>query len=189
MRLPVAEDLGPNYFALFARVSESGQSASGAGQISAALVAFGYSERAKLRDERIERDGPLAAVARVSRHPSTESAARYAETASVADGLDLSATDGAASELGLTATLTGSPPSTHELAPDLTAIRTLQTGWFGALDGSRAHTLVEKWTALDARTVLTVVLVWRSQVTDGWGQSLVQRLVQTRPGQAATHGS
>lgn len=190
LRLPVAGDLGPNYFQLFSRTSQSGPDDGPAPGFSAAVVAFGFSERAKLRDERIERDGPLAAVARISRHASTESALQFAVAASAADRLSLPATAGAANPLGLAAEVEGpqrSPPSSRELAPGLTATRTLRAGWFGALDGSRVQTVLEQWTAVRARTVLTVVLVWGSQVTDGWGRSLIQRLVQTAAGQAAPH--
>lgn len=183
-RLPTAEDLGPNYFELFAVTSESTVSVEGFDLINHAVVAFGFSERAKLRNERIDRDGPLAAVARVSRHSSIESAVRFAAAGAAADRPDMPATGGAAHWLGLIAELKRFPMSSHAIAPDLTATRTLQTGWFAALDGDRVPTVVEQWTAVRARTVLTVVLVWGQHVTDGWGRSLIQRLVQTaaKPG-------
>jgi len=188
LRLPTAEDLGLNYFELFAERFDSTTSAGGLGQSNVALVAFGYSERAKLPDERVERDGPLAAVIRVSRHSSSASAFRFAAASGTANGPDVAATDGSAKWLGLAAELRQSHLSTHEIAPDFTATRTLQAGWFAALDGSRVPTEIEQWTAVRARTVLTVVLVWGSQVTDGWGRSLIQRLARTAGAQAATHG-
>ncbi|MDE2867212.1 MAG: hypothetical protein OXR64_11695 [Chloroflexota bacterium] len=189
LRLPIAADLGPNYFELLAAAWDVGRSHTQAGQISVAVVGFGFSERAKLRDERIERGGPLAAIARLTRHDSVESAARFAAAPDAAAGQVLPASGGAASQLGLIATLTGSPSSSHELAPGFTATRTLQVGWFAALDGSRIHSAVETWTARRDRTVLAVVLVWRSRINDGWGQALVSRLIQTRPGQAVPRAS
>jgi len=193
LRLPVAGDLGPNYFEIFSRTSQSNPSDGPATGFTAAVVAFGFSERAKLRDERIERDGPLAAVARISRHASTESALRFAVAADAADAagrLSLPATAGAAKPLGLAAeviALQRSPPSGRGLALGLTATRTLRVGWFGALDGSRVQTVLEQWTAVRDRTVLTVLLVWGDRATDDWGRSLIQRLVQSPAGQAAPH--
>lgn len=184
LRLPIAADLGPNYFELLAAAWDAGRSHTHAGQVSVAVVGFGFSERAKLRDERIERGGPLAAIARLTRHHSVESAARFAAAPGAAAGQELPAIGGAASQLGLIATLTGSTSSSHELAPGFAATRTLQAGWFAALDGRRIHSVVETWTARRDRTVLTVMLVWRSRINDGWGQALVRRLVQTRPEQA-----
>ena len=183
LRLPTAEDLGPNYFELFAGRTDARASVGDVGQISAAVVAFGFSERAKLRDERIVRDGPLAAVARVSRHSSSESAVRFAAAGGTADGRDI-----AVIWPGLAVELRQSRVSTHSYAPGLTATRTLHSGWFSALDGSRIPTVVEQWTAVRARTVLTVNLVWGSQVTtDGWGLSLLRRLARIPVGQAASH--
>lgn len=189
LRLPVAKDLGPNYFELFAVTSDSSPGNSRDGPVSVSLVVFGFSERAKLRDERIERDGPLAAIARVMVHPTTESASRFSAAASTAGGLELSAIATTPNPLGLTAALTESPPSTRELAPDLNATRALLTGWFVAFDGSRVRTVVEQWTTVHSRSVLTLVLVWGSQVNDGWGQSLVRRLVQGGPELAVPHAS
>lgn len=183
LRLPIAADLGPNYFQLLAVARNAGRSDGQAGQVGVAVVGFGFSERAKLRDERIERGGPLAAIARLTRHDSVEAAARFAVAANSAAGLELPAIGGAASQLGLIATLTGPPSSSHELAPGFTGTRTLHAGWFAALDGSRIHSVVETWTARRDRTVLTVVLVWCSRINDGWGQALVRRLVHTPPGQ------
>lgn len=188
LRLPEAEDLGPNYFELFSGTSAASPGNRPSGRVAAAVVAFGFSERAKLRDERIKRDGPLAAVARVSRHASNESAVRFAAASGRASGPDMAVTDGSANWLELAAELRQSQSSAHELAPDFTATRTLQTGWFAALDGSRVPTVVEQWTALRERTVLTVVLIWDNQVTDGWGRSLIQRLTRTAGAQAQTHG-
>ncbi|MYA60201.1 MAG: hypothetical protein F4X40_06555 [Chloroflexi bacterium] len=185
LRLPIAADLGPNYFELLAVARNAGHSLSQAGQVGVAVVGFGFSERAKLRDERIERGGPLAAIGRLTRHHSVESAARFAAAPDAAAGQALPASAGAASQLGLTATLTESPSSSQELAQGFTATRTLQAGWFAALDGSRIHSVVETWTARRDRTVLTVVLVWRSRINDGWGRALVRRLAQPRPEQAA----
>lgn len=190
LRLPVAGDLGPNYFELFSRTSQSNPGEGPATGFTAAVVAFGFSERAKLRDERIERDGPLAAVARISRHASTESALRFAVAADAAGRLSLPGTAGAAKPLGLAAEvseLQRSPPSGRGLALGLAATRTLRAGWFGALDGSRVQTVLEQWTAVRDRTVLTVLLVWGDRATDDWGRSLIQRLVQSPAGQAAPH--
>ena len=187
LRVPVAADLGPNYFELLTVARDSVRSHSQAGHVSVAVAAFGFSERAKLRDERIERDGPLAATARLTRHHNVESASRFAVTAIEADGLEFPAIGEAAGQLGLSSTLTKSAHSSHELAPGLTGTRTLQTGWFAALDGSRTHSVVETWIARMDRTVLTVVLVWGGQVTDGWGRSLLQWLVQTPVGSAAAY--
>lgn len=184
LRLPIAADLGPNYFELLAVARDAGRSDGQADQVSVAVVGFGFSERAKLRDERIERGGPLAAIARLTRHHSVESAARFAAVPDAAAGQELPAIGGAASQLGLIATLPGSQPTSHELAPGFTATRTLQAGWFAALDGSRIHSVVETWTVRRDRTVLTVVLVWPGRIDDGWGQALVGRLVQTRAGSA-----
>ena len=189
LRLPVAKDLGPNYFELFAATSDSSPGSSRDGPVSVSLVAFGFSERAKLRDERVERDGPLAAIARVIVHPTTESASRFSAADSAAAGLELSATARTPNPLGLTAALTGPPPSTRELAPGLNATHSLLTGWFVALDGSPVRTVVEQWTIVHTRSVLTLVLVWGSQVSDGWGQALVRRLVQGGPESAASHAS
>ena len=186
LRLPTAADLGPNYFELLALAWDAGRSRGQAGQVSVAVVGFGFSERAKLRDERIERGGPLAAIARLTQHRRVESAARFAAAPDAAAGQELRANSGATSQLGLNATLTGSQSSSHELAPGLTATRTLQAGWFAALDGRRLHGAVETWTARRDRTVLAVVLVWDGLVTDGWGRSLLQRLVRTSVGSAAT---
>jgi len=185
LRLPVAADLGPNYFELLALVWDAGRGHGPAGQVSVAVVGFGFSERAKLRDERIERGGPLAAIARLTRHHSVESAARSAAVADAAAGQEILANSGAASQLGLIATLTRTPSSSHELALGLTATRTLQAGWFIALDGSRTHSVLETWSARRHQTTLTLVLVWGDQITDGWGRSLLQRLVQTPVGSAA----
>ena len=189
LRLPIAEDLGPNYFELFSSTSTSNPGDRRADRTRATLVAFGFSERAKLQDERIQRDGPLAAVARVTVHPTTESASSYAAAATAAGGLELSATAGTAKLRRLTAALTSSPPSSRELAPNLTASHSRQTGWFAALDGSRVQTVVEQWTVVRTRTVLTLALVWDRQVNSDWGQTLVQRLVQTEPDRAAPHAS
>ena len=185
LRLPIASDLGPNYFELLAVAWDAGRSDGQASQVGVAVVGFGFSERAKLRDERVERGGPMAAIARLTRHHSVESTARFAAVPGAAAGQELPASGGAGSQLGLIASLKGSQPTSHELAPGFTATRTLQASWFAALDGSRIHSVVETWTARRDRTVLTVVLVWRSRVNDGWGRALVRRLVQTRPGQAA----
>ena len=186
LRLPVAADLGPNYFELFALASDAGPAEGHIAQVSLALVGFGFSERAKLRDERVERDGPLAAVARVTVHPNAESASRFA-AASATEVLTLRELGSAANALGLTAALAGSPPINHKLAPDLTATRALQSGWFAALDGTRTSAAIETWTAARDLTVLTVVLVWRRQANDGWGESLLKRLVQGESTKVATY--
>ena len=186
LRLPIAADLGPNYFELLAVAWNADRREGQGDQAGVAVVGFGFSERAKVRDERIERGGPLAAMARLTRHHSVESATRLLAAPEAAASQGLPTIGGAASQLGLNAGLTRSPPSSHELAPGFTAIRTLQAGWFAALDGRRIPSVVETWTARRDRTVLTVVLVWRRQINDGWGQSLVRRLAQTRPGQAVS---
>ncbi|MYD94140.1 MAG: hypothetical protein F4Y02_10700 [Chloroflexi bacterium] len=180
----MASDLGPNYFEFLAVARNAGRSHTQIDQVSVAVVGFGFSERAKLHDERIEHGGPLAAIARLTRHHSVESAAQFAAVPGAAAGQELPASGGAASQMGITARLTGSPSFSHQLIPDFTATRTLQAGWFAALDGSRIHSVVETWTARRDRTVLTVMLIWRSRINDGWGQALVRRLVQTRPEQA-----
>lgn len=186
LRLPIAADLGPNYFVLLAQAWDPGPSHRQFGQVSVAVVGFGFSERAKLRDDRVDRNGPLAAIARLTRHDSVESASRFAAAPDAAAGQVFPASGGAASQLGLDATLTGPSSASHELAPGLTATRTMRAGWFAALDESRIHSDVETWIARRDRTVLTVVLVWGGQVTDGWGRSLLQRLVQTSVGLEAT---
>ena len=187
LRLPVAADLGPGYFELFAVASDAGPAEGHVAQVSLALVGFGFSERAKLRDERIERDGPLAAVARVTVHPNAESAAWFAAAASATEVLTLRELGSAANALGLTAALAGSPPTTHNLTPELTATRALQSGWFAALDGTRTSAAIETWTASRDLTVLTIVLVWRRQANDGWGESLLKRLVQRDSTKVATY--
>ncbi len=186
-RLPDAGDLGPNYFELFSTRSASDPGIPRSGQIAATVVAFGFSERAKLRDERIERDGPLAAVARISNHANGTSADLFASAARTVGRMEPAATGLAANPLGLMAELDPSTTSSQELAPDLTASRSLRTGWFAALDGSRVKFVLEEWTAARARTVLTVLLVWGNQVSEGWGRALLQRLVHTPVGQALTH--
>ena len=183
LRLPIAADLGPNYFELLAVAWDAERGWSQAGQVSVAVVGFGFSERAKLRDERIERGGPLAAIARLTRHNSIESAAQFAAVPDAAGDQELPAIGGATRQLGITARLTGPPPSNHELVRGFTATRTLKAGWFVALDGSRTRSVVETWTARRDRSVLTVVLVWRSRINDGWGESLVRQLAETRPEQ------
>ncbi|MCY3896510.1 MAG: hypothetical protein OXG17_08580 [Chloroflexi bacterium] len=185
-RLPVAEDLGPNYFELFASTSDSRRSGRGDEQVGATVVAFGFSERAKLRDERIERDGPLAAVVRLTRHPSIEAASGFAAAAVAGTGREASATRGATSQLGFSAMLTESASSRFELPPDLLVTRSLQTGWLSALDGSRTNAVLETWTTRRARTVLTLVVVWGSQVNESWGESLIQRLL-ARPARTSPH--
>ena len=189
LRLPVASDLGPNYFELLAATADVRPDEGPAGGVSAAVVGFGFSERAKLRDERVERDGPLAAVARISRHPSTESAAQFATAASVAESLALPDSSSAASALGLTAALAASPPTSHDLASDLTGTRTIRTGRLTGPDGMRMATTLETWTVTRSRTVLTVVLVWGSQPNDGWGERLLARLTQTEAKQRATRAA
>ena len=186
LRLPVAADLGPGYFELFAVASDAGPAEGHVAQVSLALVGFGFSERAKLRDERIEGDGPLAAVARVTVHPNAESASRFA-AASATEVLTLRELGSAANALGLTAALAGSPPINQKLAPDLTATRALQSGWFAALDGTRTSAAIETWTASRDLTVLTIVLVWRRQANDGWGESLLKRLFQRDSTKVATY--
>ena len=186
-RLPVAEDLGPNYFELFANTSDSRRGSHGDEHVSATVVAFGFSERAKLRDERIERDGPLAAVARLTRHSSIEAAWGFAAAAAAGVGREASAIRGATSQLGFSAMLTESESSSFELSPDLLATRNLQTGWLNALDGSRSNAVLETWTTRRARTVLTLVLVWGSPVNEAWGESLIQRLLQATPAKTSSH--
>lgn len=186
-RLPVAEDLGPNYFELFAGTSDSRRSRRGDEQVGATVVAFGFSERAKLRDERIERDGPLAAVARLTRHSSIEAAAVFSAAAVAGAGLEASATRGATSRLGLSAMLTEPASSGFALSPDLLATRSLQTVWLSALDGSRTNAVLETWTTRRARTVLTLVLVWGSYVNEAWGETLILRLLQARPAKTSAH--
>ncbi len=185
--LPVAEDLGPNYFELLITISASDPGAPDIGQIAAAVVVFGFSERAKLRDERIERDGPLAAVARISRHANATSSDLFASATRSAGRLEPAASDPATNPLGLIAELEPSITSSQDFAPDLTASRSLRTGWFAALDGSRVKIVLEQWTAVRARTVLTVLLVWGNRVSEGWGRALLQRLVQIPVGQELTH--
>ena len=187
LRLPIAEDLGPNYFELFTNLSNQIPGKRHDGPTTAALVAFGFSERAKLRDERIERDGPLAAVARLTVHPTGESAARFVAEISAAASQHLPATGGRPIPLGLKAALKGSRPSSRDLAAETPATHFRQNGWFVALDGSITKTVVEQWTIVRARTVLTLALVWSGQSDPGWGQSLVQRLSQPEPRQAASH--
>ena len=186
-RLPAAEDLGPNYFELFASTSESRHGSHGDEQARATVVAFGFSERAKLRDERIERDGPLAAVARLTRHSSIEAASSFAAAAVAGVGHDAPVTRGATSQLGTSARLAESASSSFELSPDLVATRNLQTGWFRALDGNRTNAVLETWTTRRARTVLTLVLVWGSQVNEAWGESLIQRLLQAKSAKTSPH--
>ncbi len=185
--LPVAEDLGPNYFELLITKSASDPGAPNVSQIAATVVAFGFSERAKLRDERVERDGPLAAVARISRHANAASADLFASATRSAGRLEPAASDLATNPLGLVAELEPSITSSQDLAPDLTASRSLRTGWFAALDGSRVKIVLEQWTAVRARTVLTVLLVWGNRVSEGWGRALLQRLVRIPVGQDLTH--
>lgn len=189
LRLPVTEDLGPNYFKLFAVSADMRSEEGRAGGVSAAVVAFGFSARAKLRDERIIRNGPLAAVARITEHPGTESAVRFAAAANLAASLVRPDSNSAASEPRLTAAPKGSPPTSHELASDLTGARTLKTGWLTALDGTRMATVIEIWTVARFRTVLTVVLVWGSRINDGWGEDLLVRLAQTGAEPGATHAA
>lgn len=150
------------------------------------MVAFGFSERAKLRDERIKRDGPLAAVARLTRHSSIEAASVFAAAAVAGVGDEALVTRGATSQLGFSAKLTESAASSFELSPDLYATRNLQTGWLSALDGSRTNAVLETWTTRRARTVLTLVLVWGSHVNEAWGESLIQRLL-ARPARTSPH--
>ena len=137
----------------------------------------------------VERDGPLAAVARITEHPSTESAAQFATAASAAESLALPDSSSAASALGLTAALAASPPTSHDLASDLTGTRTIRTGWLTGPDGMRMATTLETWTVTRSRTVLTVVLVWGSQPNDGWGERLLARLTQTEAKQRATRAA
>lgn len=186
-RLPDAGDLGPNYFELFNTRSASDPGIPRIGQIAATVVAFGFSERAKLRDERIERDGPLAAVARITRHADGTSADLFASAVRTPGRLGPAATGLAADPLGLIVELEPSLTSSQELAPDLTASRSLRTGWFAALDGSSVKFVLEQWTAVRAWTVLTVLLVWGNQVSEGWGRALLQQLVHIPVGQALTH--
>lgn len=185
-RLPVAEDLGPNYFELSASTSESRRGSHGDEHVRATVVAFGFSERAKLRDERIERDGPLAAVARLTRHSSIEAASGFAAAAVAGVSDEALVTRGATSQLGFSARLTELASSSFELSPDLYATRNLQSGWLSALDGSRTNAVLETWTTRRARTVLTLVLVWGSQVNEAWGESLIQRLL-ARPARTSPH--
>ena len=187
LRLPNAGDLGPNYFELFIARSASGPGIRRIGRIAATLVAFGFSERAKLRDERIERDGPLAAVARISRYADNASADLFAPASGFAGRLESAGSGLAANPLGLIVELEPSMISSQELAPNLTASRSLRTGWLEALDGSRVKIVLEQWTAVRARTVLTVQLVWGNQASEGWGRALLQRLVHIPVGQALTH--
>ena len=187
LRLPVAEDFGPNYFELFTNLSKQIPGRRHDGPVSAALVAFGFSERAKLRDERIERDGPLAAVARLTVHPTAESAARLVAEINATASQHLPATVGTVIPLGLKAALTGSRTSSREVATEISANHSKQTGWFVALDGSRATTVVEQWTIVRERTVLTLALVWSGRAHHDWVQALVQRLSQPEPRQAASH--
>ena len=189
LRLPVASDLGPNYFELLAATADMRPDEGPASGVSAAVVGFGFSERAKLPDERIERDGPLAAVARITEHPSTESAAQFATAASAAESLALPDSSSAANALGLTAALAASPPTSYDLASDLTGDRTIRTGWMTGPDGTRMATTLETWTITRSRTVLTVVLVWGSQPNDGWGERLLARLTQTEAKQRATRAA
>lgn len=180
LRLPTPADLGPNYFELFSAAPDADPSVR-----SAAVIGFGFSERAKLPDERIERDGPMSVIARITEHPTDDEAARFAAETSVASGFSMPDSGYASSALGLLATLAGLPPTHHELAPDLPATRTLATGWLRALDGSRTPTALETWTIKRAQTVMTVILVWRGRPGDGWAESLLERLVHTAPGKAA----
>lgn len=189
LRVPVAADLGPNYFELFAASVDLRPGEGRAGDVNAIVVGFGFSERAKLRDERMIRDGPLAAVARITEHPSTESAARFAAAANAAASLGLPDANSAASALGLTAARTGSPPTNHELAPDLIGARTLGAGWLTALDGTRMATAIETWIVARFRTVLTVVLVWDSRTDQGWGEDLLARLARTQAEPGATRAA
>ena len=190
LRLPAAEDLGPNYFELFAVTAEAGSDEGRAAGVGAAVVGFGFSERAKLPDERIERDGPLAVVARMTEHPNPEEASQFAAAAGIG-AHDLSWPDagGAAGTLGLTGALAGSPPTRHELAPELTGIRTLGTGWLTGLDGMRVSTVLETWASAYDRTVLTVTLVWRGSADDMWGATLLRRLVQSESEQAVARAA
>ncbi len=188
LRLPVAADLGPNYFELFAASADMRRGEGRAGGNSAVVAGFGFSERAKLRDERVFRDGPLAAIARLTEHSSTESAVRFAAATAVAS-LGLPDSNNAASALRLTAALTWSPPTRHTLAADLTGVRTPGTGWLMALDGTRIAIAVETWTVVRFRTVLTVLLVWGSQANDGWSKDLLARLAQTEAEPSATHAA
>ena len=189
LRLPVASDLGPNYFELLAATADVRPDEGPASGVSAAVVGFGFSERAKLPDERIERGGPLAAVARKTEHPSNESAAQFATAASVAESLALPDSSSASSALGLTAALAASLPTSHDLASDLTGTRTIRTGWLTGPDGTRMATTLETWTVTRSRTLLTVVLVWGSQPNDGWGERLLARLTQTEAKQRATRAA
>ena len=185
----MAADLGPNYFELLAVRPPAVDSERRAGDPSVTVVGFGFSERAKLRDERIERDGPLVVVARMTEHPNPQAASRFAAAAGTARDLTWPDADGAASALGLTGALAGSPPTRHELAPDLTGARTLGTGWLTGLDGTRVVTVLETWAAVHDRTVLTVMLVWRGSAGDAWGATLLQRLVQSESEQAAARAA
>ena len=181
----MAADLGPNYFELLAARPPADGSERRAGDPSVAVVGFGFSERAKLRDERIERDGPLVVVARMTEHPNPQAASRFAAAAHALTWPD----GGAASALGLTGALVGSPPTRHELASDLTGARTLGTGWLTGLDGTRVATVLETWAAAHDRTVLTVMLVWRGSAGDAWGVTLLQRLAQSESEQAAARAA
>ena len=185
LRLPAAEDLGPNYFELFEVTAEAESDEGRAEGVGAAVVGFGFSERAKLPDERIERDGPLAAVARLTEHPGAEPAARFAAAADLAESLTLRDAGGAASALGLTGSLAASPPTRHELGGGLTGTRALGTGWLTGLDGTRIQTAVEMWTVVSAQAELAVVLVWSGHPSDRWGASLLERLVRAESQPAA----
>ena len=189
LRLPVASDLGPNYFEVLAAAADVRPDEGPTCGVSATVVGFGFSERAKLPDERIELGGPLAAVARKTEHPSTESATKFATAASVAESLALPDSSSAASALGLTAALAASPPTSHDLASDLTGTRTIRTGWLTGPDGTRMATTLETWTVTRSRTVLTVVLVWGSQPNNGWGERLLARLAQTEAKLRATRAA
>ncbi len=174
LRLPTPADLGPNYFELLTATSDAGPRVR-----RAAVIGFGFSERAKLPDERIDRDGPLSVFARITEHPTNDAATRFTTAAGAAGGFSTPDFGNTLSTLGLIMTLVGSPPTSHQLAPDLMATRTLATGWLRALDGSRTATVLETWTVKRARTVLTVILVWRGPDGDGWGETLLERLVHT----------
>ena len=174
LRLPTRADVGPNYFKLFAAAGDADP-----GVRSAAVVGFGFSARAKLPDERIQRDGPLSVFARITEHPTDQAATRFAAEASDAIGYLRPDSGIAPRALGLVVTLAGSPPTNHQPAPNLMATRSLATGWLRELDGSPTATALETWTVKHSRTVLTLILVWHGSLGDGWGEALLRRLVHT----------
>jgi hypothetical protein len=174
LRLPTPADLGPNYFELFSAMPDADQSVR-----HAAVVGFGFSERAKLPDERIERDGPLSVFARITEHPTDQAATRFAAEARIASGYLRPDSGIALRALGLVVTLAELPPTNHQPVPNLMATRSLATGWLRELDGSPRATVLETWTVKHSRTVLTLILVWHGSVGDGWGEDLLKRLVHT----------